>query len=246
MSHMKIKSSWFETGLFKSMGKEEGLNLYIQLFRFRVHQGDFNEHVFRTSLLELRQFTGMNKNRRLSMVKLKELLQQLERVSVIQIHTPIDEMIGNEMLLIEAIDAPETKRVKEKSKDIDKPIDENNYYINVNLSMIDYIYNVLKLGSKEVALYLLIKKLSQGNREKKATMKINNMKSTLGTRNDKINEMLINLNKGRILATYVRKRKHGAGQQFEHVICNSVDSIKQFKKDNDDAIEIYLRRHKRK
>lgn len=63
LDSIKIKSSWFdgkEKSIFQQMGKEEGFNLYLQLFRYRIHQGDINTHYFITSVNELRKFTKIN------------------------------------------------------------------------------------------------------------------------------------------------------------------------------------------
>ena len=69
VNSMKIKSNWFDGGkdsIFQRMGKEEGFNLYLQLFRFRIHQGDYNKHIFITNIAELRKLTKVNKQKKLS------------------------------------------------------------------------------------------------------------------------------------------------------------------------------------
>lgn len=239
---MKIKSAWLDDGnnTYKKMGREEGLNLYLQLFRFRLYQGDPNEHLFRTSLIELCKFTRINHKKRLTIKQVVELLLKMESVGVIKIHTPgIENMIGNEMLIVEATDIPKLERVDGKDKIIDE-----DYYTTVNFKTVDYIYNELGFTAKEVAFYILLSRYGLRKGESKTTMKINNMKDRLGTRNDKITEMIIKFNQCGLAAT--RVIHDGKKTKFEHFICQNVDKIEQFKRDTERDRLKYLKRHEDK
>lgn len=218
------------------MGKEEGLNLYLQLFRFRVHQGNINEHIFRTSLLELQRFTKVNEKKRLPLKKVVYVLMQMEDAGVIKVHNAkIENLIGNEMLIIEATDVPST--VRENGKD--KIVDEN-YYIPVNFKMIEYMYDELQFTAKEMAMYLLFRKYGGRQGESKVTMTINTIKERLGTRNEKVIDMMEKFNEYGIAATSIRRK--GRKTVFEHVICTNINKIEQFKMNTGEIRDNFLNR----
>lgn len=237
---IKIKSNWFDgkENTFKAIGKEEGLNLYLQLFRFRIHQGGYNDHLFRTSILELQKFTRINMRTRLKIDKIKDLLLNMESVGVIKIHTQnVENMIGNELLTIEATDVPQTTR-----KDgMDINVGDENKYIYINFKTVNYIYEQLKLTSKELALFILFSKYGLGRGERKVTMRINKIKEVLGTRNEKVTEMIIKFNEYGL--AYTRVMKEGYKTKFEHYICKNIDNIEQFKRDSKDVRMKFLKRY---
>lgn len=239
---IKIKSNWFDgaNNMYKYIGKEEGLNLYVQLFRFRVHQGDYNQHLFRTSLLELKKFTRNNMSRRLHVSKVVDMLLQMEDAGIIKIHTPnIRNMIGNEMVIIEATDVPQTTRVGEE----DIPVDEDNRYIYINFKTVNYIYDQLKFTSRELSLFILFSKYGLGKGERKVTMKINKMREVLGTRNDKVTEMIIKFNECGLAYTVVKK--DGYKVKFEHFICKNIDDIEKFKEEGKSYRDKFLKRYEK-
>ncbi len=240
VSSMKLKSIWFKdenVNVYKQMGKEEGLNLYLQLFRFRIHQGDFNQHIFRTSLLELQQFTRINKRGVLSLRELKGMLLQMEKIGVIKIRSQnIEHMIGNEMLIIEAIDVPHLERINDK----DEVIDES-FYIPVKFEFIDYMYDVLTFTAKEVAFFVLLSMYGMRKGNAVINMKINNMKTRLGTRNEKITNMLVEFNKYGLLYTHVIRE--GKKTKFEHYMCKSVEGIEKFKSESKKYREKFIQRY---
>lgn len=240
---MKIKSDWFREGksnMYKNMGRDEGLDLYLQLFRFRIHQGDFNEHIFHTSLLELQRCTSINRRRRdkyLSIGKLKSMLLKLEDLGVIKIHTyNFENLIGNELLIIQATDTPDTERINDKDK-----IADDSFYIPVRFDLIDYMYSELKFTSREVSFFILLSMYGMRKGNSKTTMKINNMKIRLGTRNEKITEMLIKLNESGLIYTVIMSE--GNKTRFEHYMCRSLDKLEEFKKESKKYRDKFLRRY---
>lgn len=262
VSSIKIKSNWFDgkkKSIFKKIGKEEGLNLYLQLFRFRQHQitGDgqqnYNQHVFRITIGELIQYTKVNLKRKLTSKQVVDLFRKMENAGIIKLHTPYrwnllfddnDKVLVDRLVVLEASDVPNTHIEKnERGKDVDAPDTEDDYYIPINFRTIDYMYNELKFTSKEVAVYLLLMKLSNAG-ERKATININTMKKWLGYGNDTITNILIALNKNCMVATFSKRKKEGIS--YEHLPVRSYDNIKPFKKTNRDAFRIFLNRYKSK
>lgn len=262
LSSTKIKSNWFDgkkKSIINKIGKEEGLNLYLQLFRFRQHQiiGDgqenYNQHIFRITIGELTKFTKMNLTKKLTHNQILELFRKMENAGIIKLHTPYrwDQLIddngkvkSDKLIVLEAIDVPNTHIEKNhKGIDEDKPNTEEDYYIPINFKTIDYMYNNLLLTSKEVTIYLLLMKLS-GSGERKANININTMKEWLGYGNDTITNILINLNKNCMVATYSKRSKKGIN--YEHVPVRSYNHIESFKKINHDAFCVFLNRYKKK
>ncbi|WP_186578065.1 helix-turn-helix domain-containing protein [Aquibacillus kalidii] len=259
VSSMKIKSLWFgekcgSQSIYKEI-KEEGINLYLQLFRFRYHQiihadsyKDYQYHVFRITLSELIKFTKINKVKRLSYKKLIELLQSLEDVGVIKNHTIDDwstfdaENGKDKLIVLEATDVPKIKQIKDdKGKLKDDPlVKPDDFYITINYKTINYIYDECKLTSRELMLYLLLLRLSNGG-EEKAWARIETMAEFLNCHKDKVSDMLIELNKHNLIATYVKKNDK-KGIKFEHAVLKSIKVISSFADVHGTTIDKYLKR----
>ncbi|MHA6251954.1 helix-turn-helix domain-containing protein [Oceanobacillus sp. CAU 1775] len=263
LSSMKVKSNWFEGGkqsVFQQMGKEEGLNLYIQLFRFRQHQmmgsqkGNYENHVFRVTIGELKEYTKIGYKSKLRNHQVLDLLKLLSKAGVIKLHKPsrwsylLDDdgkVKADNIIVLQATDVPQTHIGKnENGQDVDKPVDENeDWYIPVNFNMVDYIYNDLGLSSKEMTVYLLMLKLSNGGR-KEAFININTMKEWLGFSNDTIINILITLNENYLLVT--NPRHLGKKVSFYHTPVRSHNQIEIFKKEKENDVKKFLKRYKRK
>ncbi|GLO66157.1 hypothetical protein [Oceanobacillus kimchii] len=253
LSRIKIKSNWFEQGkdsIFYRMGKEEGLNIYLQLFRFRVHQGSFYEHYFVTSINELRKFTKVNGSSRLSSKHVVSLLKNLTSLGIIQNHTIKNwkyifddkgQVMGDRLLKLEATDTPNTHAVSDDyGNTVDKPITNEDWYISINFKIINHMYKDLSLNAKDIVVYLLLLKLSNSG-ENKATININTMKKWLGYGNDTILEILKRLNAAYMVATYVRVK--GKSISFEHLPVKSYDQIGNFKKTHKEQCVRFLKRY---
>lgn len=263
LSSTKIKSNWFEGGkksIYKQIGEEEGLNLYLQLFRFRLHQmvgtqkENYTHHIFRITIGELTKFTKINLTKKLTHKQIVDLLKKMEKAGIIKLHTPsrwnqlVDDngkIKSDKLVVLQATDVPNTYVEKnEKGQDVDKPVNEDeDWYVPINFRMIEYIYNDLSLTSKELTVYLLLMKFSNGG-EHKATININTMKDRLGFSNETIIEILKVLNKNRLVATYVKRKKKKIS--FEHVPLKSFNHIDSFKRVNEEQCIKFLNRYKKK
>jgi len=261
LSSTKIKSSWFDgksKSVFNHIGKEEGLNLYLQLFRFRLHQitGDgkqnYNQHVFRITIGELTKFTKINLTKKLTYKKIVDLLKKMEKVGIIKLYTPSrwdqllddkDKIKSDKLIVLQATDIPNIHVERNKNgRDIDIPDTDNDYYISINFKIIDYMYKDISLTSKDVSIYLLLLKLSNGG-ENKATININTMKDWLNYSNDTIINILITLNQNYMVSTYVKKKKKKIS--YEHVPVRSYNHIDIFKTEKEDDIRKFLNRYKK-
>jgi len=260
LSSTKIKSNWFDgekKSIFNQIGKEEGLNLYLQLFRFRLHQfvgspkQNYENHIFRITIGELKKFTKINYKSRLRNKQVFEMLKDMSKAGIIKLHKPTrwdylldesDKIKPDNLIVLQATDVPHTHvEQNEKGQEVDKPDDENeDYYVPINFNTINYMYNDLKFTSKEVAAYLLLMKLSNGGRSE-AFMNINKMKELLGIGNDKVTEIIITLNKNYMVASY--SRHIGKKVSFYHTPVRSYDHINQFKEETKDTIHTFLKRY---
>lgn len=260
---IKIKSNWFEgekQSIYHQIGKEEGLNLYLQLFRFRQHQitddgqANYNQHIFRVTIGELVQFTKINTSKRLTQKQIVEMLIQMEKANVIKLLTPkrpkrwdalFDEngkVISDKLIILQATDAPYVKVEKnERGNVVEKPLTDDDWYIPINFRIINYIYDDLKLTSKELVVYLLMLKFSNSV-ERTAYININTMKKYLGFGNDTITKIIKTLNEHGLMVTYARRK--GKKVSFEHCPLRSFDSLEKFKKETLNDRLKFLKRYK--
>lgn len=249
MSSMLIKSSWFDgnkKSMFQKMGKAEGFNLYLQLFRFRFHQGDINEHYFRLSIGELKQFTKVNVKKKLSLKKIAEMLETFEKLGIVKNHSFKDwknlyddegNVKGDKTIVLEATDVPDTIRKDEK----DKNVTQDDMYIRISFELVDHIYSQ-GLTSDALALFYLIRKWSNNPPEHKAWLNINTMKDKLGVGNDKIVNGLKELNKLGVMATSVR-HKNGGVKYEHHPVIGGVSKIEGHVQVHKPTIEKFLKRY---
>lgn len=246
---IKIKSNWFENSkesIYYRIGKEEGLNLYLQLFRFRQHQitsdgqANYNQHIFRVTIGELVRFTKVNTSKKLTQKQVVDLLIKMEKANVIKLHTPKrprrwdalfdknGKVISDKLIILQATDVPNVKVEKnERGKVVEKPATDDDWYIPINFRTVNYIYDDLKLTSKELVVYLLMLKFSNSV-ERKAYININTIKNYLGLGNDTITKIIKTLNEHGLLVTYVRRK--GKKVNFEHTPLRSFNDLERFKK----------------
>jgi hypothetical protein len=186
LDSMKIKSNWYEGGkqsVFQKMGKDEGLNLYLQLFRFRVHQGEYDNHHFILSISELRQFTKVNMTKKLSHKQILDMLIKMEKLGIIKnnkakwaTYTDSEgKVLADKIMKLEATDVPKTIRKEGK----DELVSKDDIYISIEFAMVEHMYNS-GLSSKDLSIFYLIRRLSNGS-ERKAFMNINTMEDWLET-----------------------------------------------------------------
>jgi len=260
-----IKSNWFDEGnntcLYKQIKKEKGLNLYLQLFKFRVHKihkgnrDDYKmyNHIFRVCLYDLRESMSVNTSKKPSYDKVIEMLELLINKGVIKFNpfhkkdsfeSAIKDGEGNyqefRLLELEAIDIPKFNGVDEKGNHIVGG--KENNFIPVEFGVIDYILNELKLSTFHVAVYLYIMKWSR--LQKKSFKSINNMATELGVRNRRVKKVLLDLNRGGVIYT-VRKvsKKNRDNPDFEHYPCEKFKSLEGFIKETKEARDKFIKHH---
>lgn len=229
LDNTKIKSNWFdENGKILDMGVK-GFYLYISLFRFKVNNQE-NEYTFITSIAALRKETGYTKYLIFDLLK---LLSRLRIISVINIsrwdqigkNKDIDERM---MLVIEGVDAPLTKVIGKK----DEPIDEENYYLSVNLPILQY-YVDSSLDLESILIYIIIIKYSN-NPQKKAWISIEKIAKRIGVNKNRVNSLIKEMNELRVL--YSVKVKYESGslkKHYEHKICRRLDDLEKFQREVD-------------
>jgi hypothetical protein len=232
---IRIKSNWFDDlGRKKNVYQKityKGLNLYFQLYKFRLHNQE-NEHTFITSVSLLRKETGYSTD------EVFDLLKKLKGAKIIKLQNVsrwdylLDEE-GNirdkDILIIEAIDTFPISDYKNVG---------DNYYIYIPLDLFD-LYKQKGLNEKYFALYCLIKKWSQ-NEENKMWMSIQKMSKFLGFDKDYVNKMIYEMNRNYFLSSY-RKRKSDGTYFFEHHILdstkkNEIDKFLEIHKSNIDKL----------
>lgn len=215
LNSIRINSEWFDNdkeNVYDKIGYE-GLNLYFQLYKFRLHRQE-DEHTFITSISMLRKETGYKTD------NVFNLLKKLKSANVITIKN-----VSRWSYLIDS----NTKKVKDK--DIlhivatdTFPIDnyeqqDDRYYIYIPFDLFE-LYKSKGLNEKYYPLYCLIKKWSQ-NIETKMYMSIEKMAGVLGFDKDYVNKMINNMNRLQLLVSYKRKRDSGYGYKYEHYILDS-------------------------
>lgn len=246
VSSIKVKSSWFDRlerkkSVFQKI-TYKGLNLYFQLFKFRLYNQD-NEYTFITSISMLRKETGY------STQELFDLLKKLKSTGVIKIDNVsrwdylIDEngeIKDKDILVIIATDLPKTERKQrvyngEKVLDkqgnpvyYDSPIDEDNYYIGVSFAMLE-LYKRKGLNERFYALYCLIMKWRNGYQDERFNMSIEKIADTLGYDKDSVNRMIYQMNRNYLLSSYRERRKGRDGFKYNHYLLTSADEEKMDK-----------------
>jgi predicted transcriptional regulator len=243
ISTIKIASDWFdvdkETNKYKSINKEEGLGLYLNLFKYRIHQGQYGDHQFVTCIYYLRR------NLNWTAEKTYETLAALKKNRVIKIdqyewrllkqNNKINERLT---LTITATDVPQ---------DYYKDADPDNYYIWLPLSIVDE-YIGSGLTYRHIGLYCLISKWSN-NTEKKCYMRIEKMADTLGYDKSTVSKMVVDLNRQYFLFSHKVNNKKD-GKRYEHRLLKDLKDkdgmIKSFGKYADKVVGDAEKRNEKK
>lgn len=260
---VKIKSSWFDKpegrkkNTYQKIGYK-GLNTYFQLYKFKQHR----QELFITSIALLRKETGY------STEETFELLKGMSKAKIIKVNniSRWDYLINEdssikdkECLIITPIDLPVTERAAQQRnnapvtdengviKMIDKPIDEDNYYIAVSFKMLER-YKEKKLNERYYALYCLALKWSNGYVDGRFNMKIEKIALVLDMDKDTIHRMIYQLNRNYFMATYRQLRKAKNGYMFIHYILTSPreDDVVQFLSAHKETIDKLIKRADKK
>ncbi|MGD8190953.1 hypothetical protein ACQCN2_13330 [Brevibacillus ginsengisoli] len=252
MHNIKVKSNWFDfstsTNKFKKMGYK-GFNLYLTLFKFRLYKQEHN-YMFVTSISLLRKETGY------ATEEILELLKVMKKIKIIHIDNVSrwDYMMDGQkikddkVLVMWASDVPNVEKVeieveekgfglkgsKTNTNTIEKPVTEDDYYVNVDLSLLQY-YEEIGLNERYYPLYCLIRKMTN-NPEKKSWMSIEKMAETLEYDKDTLNKMVHEMNRKYLLLSTPRDNGKN-GKYFENKICTTFSSLDQFKQNHQEEID---------
>lgn len=258
VSSIKVKSSWFDIVVRKKNTYQKitykGLNLYFQLFKFRLHNQD-DQYTFVTSISLLRKETNYTSDEIFGLLKKMKSAGVIKMENVSRWDYLLDDE-GNpkdkDILIITAADLPNTRRQQRTNVDgkpmfkdkenktpvmIDAPVSDGDYYIAVSFGMLDY-YEKKKLNERYYALYCLISRWNKGHWDGKMNMKIEKIASCLDFDKDTIHRMIIEMNRQQVLASQRKIRKQG-GYKYEHYLLNKSDgeSIEAFVNRYGDVME---------
>lgn len=243
---IRINSKWFDDlgrkkNVYQKIGYK-GLNLYFQLYKFRLHEQE-NEHTFVTSISLLRKETGYKTE------EVFELLKKMKSAKIINIENVSrwDYLIENRIDKVIHGDGSIEYVEKEVIKDKDTlvitatdtfpifryvELEEGEFFIPVPLNLLQ-LYKDKGLNEKYYALYCLIQKYSSGVQDK-MWMSISKMSEFLETEDckfdkDFINQMIYNLNRHYLLSSY-RLNNNKGGWKYEHYILDdlSEDRVNSF------------------
>lgn len=234
--HLKVRSSWFdEGGKFSEMGSEV-FNTYLNLFKFRLHNQETRYH-FMTSIQYLRKETGYTKQKTLDHLKLLSKLKIISINNINRWNKLLDEN-GNilECILLDIIatDLPKTTRVETDFGDKDQADSEEDYYVSVDLYLMNY-YKDIGLNEKYYPIYCLIKRLSN-NLEQKAFMSIENMALQLNYDKNTLNKLIKDMNRRYVLYSDSRKNGKG-GYKYEHRLLRKYSDKDKFKSEMESLIQ---------
>lgn len=224
ISSIRVKSEWFEyyprkKNIYQKI-TYQGFNLYLQLFKFRIH-GQENDRTFITSLSLLRKETGY------STQEVFELLKKLKSAKIINLQNVsrwdylIDsngKLLDNHILII-------TENEGIPLYNYETETDDRFIYISLNLFN---LYKEMGLNERYYPLYCIIRKWSN-NLEHKCWMGIDKMASILEFDKNTIHKMIYTMNKHYLLCSTLRKKKDSDQYFFEHVICDDISKYKKFK-----------------
>lgn len=247
LNHIKLKSNWFDGNESKyNIIGYNGLNLYLNLFRFYVNRQE-NVYTFITCISLLRREIGY------STLEIADLLKMMRKNGLIEILNisrwdqieSKGKVYDDKTLVIVATDVPNTKREKnDKGQENDTPVTEDDYYVPVDLDLLD-VYKEKGLSERYYPLYCLLRKLSNGNAERKSFMGVNKMAKILGYGSKQVNEMIHELNRHHLLYSDYKDNDKG-GKKFEHRLADTVGLVGVIDREYGDKIDKRVKRDKDK
>lgn len=175
VDHMKIPSSWFDKqgrskSVYEKIGGYKGLNLYIQLYKFRIHNQS-NEHTFLTTIKLLQEQTKLMNKKGYTHDEIIDILKLLVKHEIIEIvgfknlnllkkeKKNIAENLNLHIVGLNYLPLGEWN-VEERQLQGVSENDSRKFYIYVPLSMLA-IMAKLGLDERHFALLLLIIKLKK-------------------------------------------------------------------------------------
>lgn len=253
---MYVKSSWFDFGnnKYQKIGCD-GFNLYLNLFRYRLFNQE-NDYTFICSISLIRKDTGYPAQLVLDLLKLlsKHKIIKVDLARWDRLHDDKGNIVIDKILVIEAIDKPNTKkRMNEEGKEVDIPETDDDYYISLDMPLIQH-YIDQGLNERYLGLHCLINKHSNKT-EGKCWISINKMAATLGFGDKTVNSMIHELNRKYLLYSRYdetekkrinKKGEKEDGKQFEHFLLRNMDYQEQFIAAHKDSIDRNIRKWDRK
>lgn len=253
--YILVKSDWFDPVAKKNKMSQlgvDGLFIYLLLFKFKMFNFDKNANSFITSINLLSKIIP---NRlKFSKDRIYECIRHLQRQKVIKVtnisnwNTQLvkeGKLDVDRVLMIEAIDYPQTKSENVNGKFIDKPVTKNDYYIAVNAQMIDEYLNRYNFDEKYICLLVLMQKYHRSMAG--FYMGMERMEQVTGIDKNTINRMTWTLYKNKLLVAY-RKKNNKGDYYHEYHICQRLDEeyYQKYLKIHGDEIDKWIRRLNRK
>jgi hypothetical protein len=264
VKYILVKSNWFDPQLEKTkMSKIEakGLLVYLTLFKFKLFDFDKNNNTFVTSINMIAK--EIPSKLRFSKDDICELVRHLQREKVINItnvsnwNTQMYKFVEDKeegykkvvdydrVLVIDAIDYPQTNASNENGKWLDKPVSEDDFYIAVNTSMIESYLYTFKFDEKYLVLLVFMQKYHRTSNG--FYMSMEKMEHVTGIGKNIINRMTWKMYKLKILSAY--RKENGKGEYYhEYHICSSTDKeyYDKYLSSHEKNIESWLRKLKKK
>lgn len=252
-TQIKVKSSWLDwrQPIFEKITYEH-FYVYVNLYRFRTHQ-EQEQDTFITSLGFLRKETGY------STEKVYNLLRDLHKHHIIKVDVSrwdyfIDKSrkgkkvkyIDNAIFICYTLDKPNLDRVwnNAKSKYEDQRVTDDDYYININVEMIDHYRQIHKeiknsrlKPDRLITFYCILNKYNN-NPDKKSSTSIWKMAEAIGFSKTHVNNMIEEMNLNGLLSS--RKVKTSMNRDgFEHVVAQNTKAVKELKREVKHAPNTY-------
>lgn len=228
LDYTYINSAWFEdkNSLFGKLN-EKVFYLYLSLYRFRLHKQN-SKHVFVTSI------SGLSKETGYAAKDVLDYLLKLKRYKLIKIqgysrteyfYDDNGEIKNKEWLVIEECE------------------EEYEFNIPIDFGMIQH-YLDTGLEERYIALYCLLRKLSNGNVERKSYMSIENMAKILKFDKDAVHRMVYELNKRYLLYSWKVEviGEKNKTERFEHKLCYEYGILGEFKKEYKKNIDLNMKK----
>lgn len=217
--NFKIKSNWFdEFGKIYNI-KDKAFWLYLNLRTLELKYED-------TAIISvLMLYEILNKNNfKISKNEIIKIIQTLKANKLIDYDSNKYRIKTNkELIKIKFIDLPNIKRID----NIDKPETKVDYYININMNVINYIIKC-GLSHKHVIVYLY---LSKFNNKCYSSCKLISDSTGLGL--NQINKYyLTDLEKSTKLICNVMLKGKNKNSYNYFLICNNIEKVDEFYKKN--------------
>lgn len=216
-----IKSNWFdENGKISSIGID-AFFLFLCMYKYYIPNQSVD--YFNLSIHNLKTDTGFTEKETIRLFKLlmhhKIIECSIKRWDRYQIKNTI---------LIKFIDQPLTKREERENKMVDIPIDEENYYIMIDMLLMQEYIN-LNLSKLCFSLYSLFCKYSNGI-EQKCNLSIDTISNRLNVTNYRVQKCIYEMNRERLMySRYIKLKGNLKQYKFEHYLFKRLDNLNEMR-----------------